>query len=238
MCRSWWYVFLLSTFSDLIFRGIYIQRHKKSGYCTHSGYFNGWSCMGIFLFWFFSNVLVSRSGIQCFWISHRRCYKTYSTHVRAIPRILLVSEDWYILLVSIADGDEIVTETVFDVFLDAYIHALHNMEILLRNKDESYDEERMRYQKARELASTAQRNLRLANIHRDQSELKKETLAMDALNTLSKRYDIFSPLYSLKMLILVWTCFQTPMKDIWCGTNTLRNGSIWCQFSWMSTKVT
>ena len=93
-------------------------------------------------------------------------------------------------LYSSLTGVEIVTETVFDVFLDAYIHALHSMVILLRNMDESYDEERMRYQKAMELASTAQRDLRLANIRRDQSELKKETLAMDALNTLSKRYDM------------------------------------------------
>ena len=67
------------------------------------------------------------------------------------------------------------------------------MMILLRNMDESYDEERLRYQKARELASTAQRDLRLANISRDRSELAKEALAMDALNTLSKRYCMRSP---------------------------------------------
>jgi len=104
---------------------------------------------------------------------------------------------------SLTGGVEIVTETVFDVFLDAYIHALHSMMILLRSMDESYDEERMRYQKARELASTAQRDLRLANIRRDQSELEKEALAMDALNTLSKRYGMCSPLCLLEMLILV-----------------------------------
>jgi hypothetical protein len=54
----------------------------------------------------------------------------------------------------------------------------------------------MRYQKAKELASTAQRDLRVANIRRDQSKLERETLAMDALRTLSERYGMCSPLCS------------------------------------------
>jgi hypothetical protein len=68
--------------------------------------------------------------------------------------------------------------------------------MILQNMDMSYDEERMRYQKARELASTAQHDLRLTNIRWNQSDLKREALAMDALNTLSKRYGMCSPLCS------------------------------------------
>jgi hypothetical protein len=58
---------------------------------------------------------------------------------------------------------------------------------------ESYGEERMWYQKARELACAAQRDLRLANFRWDRSEPEKEALAMEALNTLSKRYGMCFP---------------------------------------------
>ena len=80
------------------------------------------------------------------------------------------------------------------MFLKTYTGALVSMMVLLRSMNESYGEERMRYQKARELASTAQRDLLFANLRQNQSALRKEALAVEALNTLSKRYVVYSPL--------------------------------------------